>query len=218
MWIIWFTKQFELPRIVKTKWRCVLFLEFFFKHFLNFSFLIWASSVLCHWWIFLMQAVEWENMAFIFLNRFLDLADVSKDFWLCVHCSLMRIFQMKNLNITNHLKRLPSYSLTLQTLQSQRVGSLSFFFLRNILFSEDGLNWSKVTGKTFILLKNIFQINVLFNFIFIKKILSSTAVFIDDNKCFLSSKSYYNDFWMIMWHWRVMAAEIQLCHHINKLF
>ncbi len=42
-----------------------------------------------------MQAVEWENMAFIFLNRFLDLADVSKDFWLCVHCSLMHIFQMK---------------------------------------------------------------------------------------------------------------------------
>lgn len=27
---------------------------------------------------FLLQAVGWENMAFIFLNRFLDLTDVSR--------------------------------------------------------------------------------------------------------------------------------------------
>jgi len=27
---------------------------------------------------------------------------------------------------------------------------------------------------------------------------------IDSNECFLSTKSaYYNDFWRVMWHWRL---------------
>lgn len=39
VWIIWFAKQFELPRIVKMKWRCVLFLKFFLKLLIfNLSF------------------------------------------------------------------------------------------------------------------------------------------------------------------------------------
>ncbi len=53
-----------------------------------------------------------------------------------------------------------------------------------------------------------------------RKILSSTAVFnIDNNKkCFLSSKSaYLNDFWRIMWHWR-LDAENTAFQHWNKLY
>ncbi len=49
------------------------------------------------------------------------------------------------------------------------------------------------------------------------QILSSTTVFnIDNNKkYFLRSKSaYYNDFWRIMWHWRLENADL---HHRNKL-
>ncbi len=48
-----------------------------------------------------------------------------------------------------------------------------------------------------------------------------TSVFnIDNNKkCFLSRKSaYYNDFWRIMWHWRlVLWSESSAFHLRNKL-
>ncbi len=36
----------------------------------------------------------------------------------------------------------------------------------------------------------------------------------NNKKCFMSSKSaYYNDFWRIKSHWRVMPAEIQKIFH-----
>ncbi len=46
---------------------------------------------------------------------------------------------------------------------------------------------------------------VLLNFLLIKTKQKSSTIGVNiDDKCFLSSKSaYYNDFWRIMWHWRL---------------
>ncbi len=91
---------------------------------------------------------------------------------------------------------------------------LKYFLKKFIfLFSNDSLNWSKVTVKTCIMLQKISILikccsyelfihllilnNKMYNG-FHKKILCSITVFnIDNNQtCFLSSKSsYYNDFW-----------------------
>ncbi len=87
------------------------------------------------------------------------------------------------------------------------------------LFSKDAL--SKKTGNglhlcTFQRIKKILKIYITLS----TKILSSRTLFnIDKNKkCFLSSKSaYYNDFWRIMWYWRLDNAENSALHHRNGL-
>ncbi len=100
-----------------------------------------------------------------------------------------------------------------------------YIYIYSLKWGEDALNWSKVIENTFVMLKNMFQINVS---IFMKnkhitdstKILCSTTVFnIDNNqKCFLSSKSaYYYDFWRSCetedWS---NDAENTAAHHRNK--
>ncbi len=80
----------------------------------------------------------------------------------------------------------------LVTLQRERKNEIASYDP----FNKYPLNSSKVTVKTFIMLKN----QIIKYHIFHKSIKQHN---IDKNKkFFLSSElAYYNDFWSIMWHW-----------------
>jgi len=42
-----------------------------------------------------------------------------------------------------------------------------------------------------------------------QRILKKTDFNTDKHECLLSSKSsYYNDFWRIMWHWRLLKIQL----------
>ncbi len=91
-----------------------------------------------------------------------------------------------------------------------------YFFLEKLvlLYSKGTLIWIKMTLKTFIMLQKFYLLNtVLVNLkpktkmviVVLLNIFVETFSNIDKNKkCFLSSRSAYeNDFWRIMWHWRL---------------
>ncbi len=89
-----------------------------------------------------------------------------------------------------------------------------------LIFSKDGLHWSKVTEKTFIMLLNISnkkankqKMLFFWNFYSSKKHRKIWGTTFDDNqKCVLSSKSaYYYDFW------RSCDTEDWRNDHRNKL-
>ncbi len=94
-----------------------------------------------------------------------------------------------------------------------------------LLFNKDPSNVSKVTKALIIV-----QINgVLLTFIFslLEKKISrlpqkykAAHQFLTLIKNNISWAAYYNDFWRIMWHWRlnVMILKNQLCRHRNKLY
>ncbi len=94
-----------------------------------------------------------------------------------------------------------------------------------LLFSQDAFIWSEVTVKTFIMLQNISKSNKCCSFELsihqsIQKRLWRTTVFniVNNQKCLLSSKSYYNYFWRSCdtedWS---NDAENTAAHHRNKL-
>ncbi len=73
------------------------------------------------------------------------------------------------------------------------------FQMFRVYCSKDALNWSKVTGKTFMMLQNISVSNKCCFFFYQRilkkvtvstKILSSTVFNIDNKKCFLSSNQH----------------------------
>ncbi len=106
-------------------------------------------------------------------------------------------------------------------IQQKKVRSLSFYNTPPkkplLFFSNDSLNWSKMTVKVFKMLQFIlFQINaVLLIFLFIRE----NSFNIDNkNKYFLSTKSdNCKKFRRIMWLKTVWLLKIQLCKHRNKL-
>ncbi len=107
--------------------------------------------------------------------------------------------------------------LCVQNSQPFRHLDLNFFLKKLILLlSKDALNWSKVTGKTFIMLQKLISISnkCCFNFLFIKeswkikyitvytKIFSRTIVF--NNNCLIIIR---NVSWAANHHIRMISED-----------
>ncbi len=101
-----------------------------------------------------------------------------------------------------------------------------------LLFSKDTLNWSTVTVKTFKMLQKVsIPTAVILNVIFIKeslktepistKILHSTTflTLIIMRNVLLSRKSaYQNQFWKVMWHWKLWKLCVYIYIYIHTQY